>query len=206
MTTGSAWTGRARSSSQRLDSHWARTLIVSPYPTAADRFCADRPEHLFQPLGLKDITFNPWARPEIKERLATLHAWDKTNHTFTPRDYPSEYGSTIQLRAALTADTLSCRWSEEDLVFVGACTGSHRTLADQVSVSTAADYLELLKVLLHEGKGTNGAQILKPETVKQMCENLNMDDDKLKRQVCRSMWRPGRSRCPRYQCSGTIHR
>jgi len=35
-------------------------------------------------------------------------------------------------------------------------------------VSSAANYLELLKVLLNNGTGTNGAQILKPETVKQM--------------------------------------
>ena len=35
-------------------------------------------------------------------------------------------------------------------------------------VSSAANCLELLKVLLNNGTGTNGAQILKPETVKQM--------------------------------------
>ena len=110
------WAGEVlvAATGQSLGSYFDRQSLLQ-----SDRFCADRPEHLFQPLGLKDITFNPWARPEIKERLATLHAWDKTNHTFTPRDYPSEYGSTIQMRAALTADTRSCRWSEEDLVFVG---------------------------------------------------------------------------------------
>jgi hypothetical protein len=35
-------------------------------------------------------------------------------------------------------------------------------------VASAANYLELLKILLNGGAGTNGAQILKPETVKLM--------------------------------------
>jgi len=51
------------------------------------------------------------------------------------------------------------------LQLAGVC---FKTLTSLTPVSSAADYLELLKVLLNDGTGTNGAQILKPETIKQM--------------------------------------
>jgi hypothetical protein len=46
------------------------------------------PEHLFKPLGLTDMTFDPWSKPELNARIATIHAWNIENHTFTTRDYP----------------------------------------------------------------------------------------------------------------------
>jgi hypothetical protein len=36
------------------------------------------------------------------------------------------------------------------------------------SFGTTADYLQVLVPLINEGKGANGAQILRPETVKEM--------------------------------------
>jgi hypothetical protein len=37
--------------------------------------------------------------------------------------------------------------------------------------STAAEFLQILTILLNEGKGANGATILRPETVRTMFED-----------------------------------
>ncbi|KZV62082.1 beta-lactamase/transpeptidase-like protein [Peniophora sp. CONT] len=95
-------------------------------------------QNIFAPLGVKDICFDLSKRPDMKARLAPLHAWNKEEGTFGPREHTPLAG-TPQIH--------------------GGGGGLF---------STVADYLQVLVVLLNEGKGANGTRLLKEDTVKMM--------------------------------------
>ena len=50
-------------------------------------------QNIFAPLGLKDICFDLSKRPDMKARLAPMHAWNKEAGTFSPREHTPLAGS-----------------------------------------------------------------------------------------------------------------
>ncbi|KAK6903893.1 hypothetical protein I203_107403 [Kwoniella mangroviensis CBS 8507] len=103
-------------------------------------------ENIFKPLGIDDSYFDFKERPDLLKRLSPMHKWDAETDTYSIRDFPH-----------LLVDTPNHRGGG----------GLH---------TTAKSYLTVVSVLLNKGKGPNGAQILKPETVEYMfkdhCENI----------------------------------
>ncbi|WWC67809.1 uncharacterized protein I206_101723 [Kwoniella pini CBS 10737] len=104
-------------------------------------------DNIFKPLEIDDSYFDFKDRPDLLERLSPMHKWDAEKDEYSIRDFPH-----------LLVDTLNHRGGG----------GLH---------TTAGSYLKVASVLLNNGKGPNGAEILKPETIKLMfkdhCENIH---------------------------------
>lgn len=46
---------------------------------------AQHTENIFEPLGIHDSSYDLADRPDLVERSSTMHAWDLSNDTFSPR-------------------------------------------------------------------------------------------------------------------------
>jgi len=111
---------------------WAGEAVARVSGKTLGEYCA---EHIFKPLGLKDISFD--VSPQNRSRLVAMHQ-RHADGTITQRDHlPFVHKSTFDSGGAGAFGTLH-------------------------------DYLQILVALLNGGTGANGAQILKPETVKEM--------------------------------------
>lgn len=105
---------------------------------------------IVEPLGLKNITMFP--TKEMKANLATMHQrWPNDPSKCEERDHI--------YREPLYAETDE----EKAKIFNSGGAGAY---------AQPSQYVQVLAALLNDGKSPkNGAQILKPETVKQMFEN-----------------------------------
>ena len=105
---------------------------------------------IVEPLGLKNITMLP--TPEMKKNLASMHQrWPNDPSKCEERDHI--------LREPLYAETKE----EQEKLFNSGGAGGY---------AQPSQYVQVLAALLNDGKSPkNGAEILKPETVKLMWEN-----------------------------------
>ncbi|KAL6709166.1 hypothetical protein ACN47E_001982 [Coniothyrium glycines] len=123
---------------------WAGLALERVTGLSLNDYCH---QNIFEPLGLKNISFFPTAH--MKKNLALMNH-RKQDGSLVGRDH--------LLRKPLTAET-----SEVKDVFNSGGAGSY---------STPSDYAQIIATLLNDGKSpTTGAQILKKETVDQMFTN-----------------------------------
>ncbi|KIY65440.1 beta-lactamase/transpeptidase-like protein [Cylindrobasidium torrendii FP15055 ss-10] len=95
-------------------------------------------KYIFGPLGLKDITFDLPSRPDLLKRLHPMHRYDLSSKKFSVDDHIT--------------------YTHKSTVHSGGAG----------IFSSAPDYLAIVAVLLNNGRGSNGAQILKPDTIELM--------------------------------------
>ena len=106
-------------------------------------------KHIFEPLGIKNISFFPTT--EMKSRLVHM-SQRAPDGTLTEREH--------LLRMPLVTEPGS---SEQKSIFNSAGGGCF---------AQPSEYVKIIATLLNDGTSpTTGAQILKPETVAQMFEN-----------------------------------
>ncbi|GAA5972713.1 hypothetical protein JCM21900_002361 [Sporobolomyces salmonicolor] len=111
---------------------WAGQALERATGKTLGQWCK---EHIFDPLGLEDISFS--LTPAMRARLAGMH-----QRTADGKLAPRPHFPYVE-------------HSEFDSGGAGA-------------FGTIADYLQCLVPLINAGRGANGAQILRPETVVEM--------------------------------------
>ncbi|KAL1407740.1 hypothetical protein Q8F55_007174 [Vanrija albida] len=120
---------------------WAGVVVERVSGLSLEEYCK---ANIFTPLGMASTSFDMLARPDLAQRLATLHLWDGAEG-FTPHAFP---------------DTAA--WPKV------VAHGAEKSGGGGV-FTTGADYLALLAALLNGGVSpTTGARVLPSEVVRDL--------------------------------------
>ncbi|KAI5481229.1 hypothetical protein MNV49_005664 [Pseudohyphozyma bogoriensis] len=121
-----------------INMDWAGHVIDKITGVSLGDYCQ---KNIFDPLGLKDITFDLASQPDLNKRLVKMHGGDLASTKY---------------------------WESEHLEF---SRNNQAHSGGAGVFSTASDYLQIIAALLNNGVGPNGTRILKSETVESMFED-----------------------------------